>query len=136
MVKITICGKPVSWKAHQGSGNTSYNPRFFEKADYRILIVNQWGSLPLQGVVFVECAFTFRMPERWSKAKKQAMNGQYHLSRPDGSNCFKFIEDCLKGIVFVDDSQVMGKYDKRWGYVNRTECKINIEEANHAISEG
>lgn len=31
----------------------------------------------------------------------------HHIKKPDTSNCTKFLEDTLKGIVIEDDSQVV-----------------------------
>lgn len=39
--------------------------------------------------------FFMPMPKRWSKRKKLAMHGQFHLGKPDQSNLLKAFEDSL-----------------------------------------
>ncbi len=49
------------------------------------------------------------IPEGTSKVRRlQMLNGKiHHIKRPDASNLVKMYEDCLKGIIFDDDSQVV-----------------------------
>jgi len=71
------------------------------------------------------------MPKGTSKARRQQMlNGLlHHIKRPDCSNFIKFTEDCLKGIVIEDDSQVCEIIAKKiYGEIAKT--IIQVEELN------
>ncbi|CAB4161376.1 Rus Holliday junction resolvase [uncultured Caudovirales phage] len=58
-----------------------------------------------------EVNFFIKMPESWSKRKKEKMNGKPHQSKPDKNNLTKALEDCLLG----DDSGVWHTIEtKRW----------------------
>ena len=109
MHTIIIEGDPVPWKAHQGYGRNSYNPRYKEKQFYQWQIRSQWNRKePIKGPVRVHLSFYFVPPKSTSGIRKrQMLNGVlHHIKRPDTSNYVKFVEDCLKTIIFEDDSQV------------------------------
>jgi len=38
--------------------------------------------------------------------RKKFLDGQPHVLRPDGDNLEKFLNDCMSGVVFKDDSQI------------------------------
>lgn len=60
--------------------------------------------------------------------RKQMLNGiLHHIVRPDTSNLTKFLEDCLKTIVFEDDSQVV-EIIARKIYGETPKTVISIEE--------
>ncbi len=43
------------------------------------------------------CArFYFKMPDSWSKEKKEEMRGKAHQNKPDIDNCIKSIQDILR----------------------------------------
>ena len=49
------------------------------------------------------------IPKSASKKKQGAMkSGEIrHTKKPDLDNCIKFVKDCLNGIAWKDDSQVV-----------------------------
>ena len=56
--------------------------------------------------------FTIKMPDSWSKKKKEEMFDKPHQQKPDNSNLLKSIEDML----LVDDSKVWFCIPyKKWG---------------------
>jgi len=60
--------------------------------------------------LLVKLEFHMPIPKSWSKAKKlHATSGKLrHVSKPDVDNLAKAVLDALKGLVFVDDSQITG----------------------------
>jgi len=56
--------------------------------------------------------FILPMPESWSKKKRQEMDGQPHLSKPDADNLIKALGDAL----YADDSGLWHyAVTKLWG---------------------
>jgi Holliday junction resolvase RusA-like endonuclease len=116
MLTITNDGQPVPWSAHKGYGRKSFNPRFKEKQFYQWQIRSQFNrENPIRGPVSLHISFYLPIPKATSSIrKKQMLNGMlHHIKRPDTSNLTKFLEDCLKTIVFEDDSQVCEIFAKK-----------------------
>jgi len=56
---------------------------------------------PVDGAVTLHLDFDLPRPK--SLPKKVL----YHIKKPDCSNCCKAIEDAMKGVLYVDDSQIV-----------------------------
>lgn len=55
--------------------------------------------------------FYFPMPVRWPKKKKALMHGQFHMQRPDESNCLKAFEDALSvKDEYISQMSGLGKF--------------------------
>lgn len=129
MILIELSGVPVPWKAHAGYGKKSFNPRFIERETFQWQIKSQYNQLkPLGGPVRTNYTFHMPIPESTSKVRRlQMLNGRmHHIKRPDCTNLLKFYEDCLKGIVFEDDSQVV-EINVRKIYDERPRVTIKVE---------
>jgi Holliday junction resolvase RusA-like endonuclease len=130
MYEFKIDGSPVPWKAHGGYGRKSFNRNYEEKLYYQVEIKKQYHhDLPI--TVAVKFDYTFYMPIPKATSNKQRgkiLEGRVrHIKRPDVTNCVKFIEDCFKGIVINDDSQVIEiNARKVYGEDPRTIVKIDI----------
>lgn len=102
-------GIPVPWKAHAGYGRRSFNPLYKERdyVQWQVKSQNNKEDI-ISGPVSVRCVFHMPIPKATSKVKRREMlnNNLHHIKRPDLTNLYKFLEDCLKGIIFEDDSQV------------------------------
>jgi len=64
----------------------------------------------------------YQMPKSWSDKKKSLYDGTYKVSRPDADNVAKFYLDCMNGILYKDDAQVVSlhcekRYTSKDGYV-------------------
>lgn len=110
MILLQIDGPPVPWAAHQGYGRRAYNPKQKEReyAQWQIkAYFNQQN--PIAGPVRLICEYHLPIPTSTRKAiRTQMLNGMvYHIKKPDVDNLNKFLCDCLKTIVFEDDSQVI-----------------------------
>lgn len=137
IVRIDIPGEPVTWSAHAGFGRRSFNPRFKEKEYFQWEIKKQYKGKPISGPVCIIYTFAFPIPKSYAK-KRQAriMNGdEYCLLRKDVTNLIKFTEDCLKGIVIVDDSQVVHMQAKKI-YSHAPETQITIIPCEETWTNG
>lgn len=129
MILIEIDGIPVPWKAHAGYGKKAFNPRYKEREYYQWQIRAQYNQLnPLSGPVRVHYSYFMPIPIGTSKIRKlQMLNGLMHpIKRPDVDNFDKFLSDCLNGIIFDDDSQIVDKYSRKI-YAERPKTLITIE---------
>lgn len=110
MISFEVEGIPTPWAAHKGYGRKAYNPRYSEKQQ-AIRQIRRYHNqeAPITGPVRLYLEFHLPIPKGTSKdKKKQMLNNQIHpIKKPDVTNLQKFIEDCLKGLVIVDDSQVV-----------------------------
>lgn len=107
-IEIIIEGTPTPWAAHQGYGKRSYNPRSKQKAHAISQIRNQFSGFPLEGAVSIEVKFFLPIPKAYTKKKRHLieLGVESHIKKPDVDNMLKFLGDCLKTIVFLDDAQV------------------------------
>lgn len=116
MIGLTINHVPVPWSAHQGYGKRSYNPKAKEREYYQWQIKSQYKKKELLSCPVSIC-FTFYMPipKGTSKVRyKEMLEGKlHHTKRPDIDNLNKFLCDCLKTIVFEDDSQIVHLISKK-----------------------
>lgn len=107
---IQIDGVPVPWRAHAGYGRRAYNPRANEKEFYQYHIKQQYEhDLPITEGVSVLAHYFLPIPKATSQKNRiKMLDGKVnHLKRPDVDNLNKFLNDCLKGIVFKDDAQIV-----------------------------
>jgi len=80
------------------------------------------GYVPIAGPITLECEFRFAIPK--SKAKS-VRPGDPHVSKVDRGNLLKLLEDALKGVIYVDDSQIVGgDVRKCWGERNETWVRV------------
>lgn len=107
-ITIKIDGIPIPWKAHAGFGKRSFNPRFKEKQYVQFHVQDQYKGIQHPGAVIISYCFNMPIPKSSKVNTQKMIEGKIpHLKRPDCTNMQKFYEDCMKGIVFVDDSQVV-----------------------------
>ena len=122
---LEIPGKPIPYSAHRDAApqvytiyskagvsrktfSRKYNPRHKEKLEIQKTLKSQYLHALFDGPLIVRYLFRFPMPHNWVAVQKEkARQGLLHHTRkPDVSNLVKFYEDCMKGIVFTDDSLV------------------------------
>lgn len=107
---IKFKGKPIPKQRprHCKSGYL-YDPQNYLKTDIRVQLKDQFQQDPIEGRVFLSAYFFFEPPKSLSKKKREQLIESPHIIRPDTTNLVKFYEDCMNGIVFKDDSQIMLK---------------------------
>lgn len=121
-MRYIIPGEPVAWSSHRGYGKKSFSPHYKEKEAAQWNLRRQHGDLPLIKTA-IQVDFLFEMPIPKSMPKKlqkliDTGAKVFHTCRKDRSNCIKFAEDCLTGVVISDDNIICcGKAEK---YYSRT----------------
>ena len=95
------------------TGESKAHPIVAFKNAVRAAAKSAYGGDPLSGPVLVAVEFVFPRPQGmvW---KKRPMPRVRHIKRPDRDNCEKALLDAMKGLVFVDDSQVCGGEVTKW----------------------
>ena len=134
---LTIPGDPIAKKrprfARRGKFVTTYNCQETEEGKFMTIVAAQLAGkepIPAEQAIKLTCRFHMPIPAGWSK-KKRLMNasiGIRHVKRPDLDNLIKFVKDCLNGVAYHDDSQVVfltaGKK-----YSDNPHTEIIIQEA-------
>jgi Holliday junction resolvase RusA-like endonuclease len=133
-IRITVPGEPVPWKAakivRRGKFAQGVSPDAMKdaQADVRFQAMRAMeGRELLQGQVtlYVGVYRTKGMPK--SKVKRaQAEAGTLRpTTRPDLDNMVKLVSDSLNGIVYRDDSQIVGlTAAKMWSETPRVEIQV------------
>ena len=109
---LVIPGPPIAKArprfARRGKFVTTYNPQESEEGKWITIAMSQIEG-PVEGPIYLECMFLMPIPKSASKKKQEAMDaGELkHVKRPDLDNLTKFCKDCLNGIAWKDDSQVV-----------------------------
>lgn len=84
--------------------------KYFNFKNLLTLQANQMGYVLGK---WIEAVYLVPMPDKWSKKKKELMNGMPCESKPDTDNITKAIKDTLK----KEDSDVwFEKAQKHWAY--------------------
>jgi hypothetical protein len=90
----------------------------------------QLGDFKLGNCFYVQ--FQIKMPDSWSKKKKEKMLGKPHQNKPDNSNLVKSLED----MILEDDSCVWFTIsNKVWGNETRVIVKNIDDEKLKKIQE-
>ena len=106
MTNVFIEVRPMPAPRPRVTRNGTYNKK--EYTQYKELIRLAYVSVnkghPIESPMFMKIEFFFKIPNSWSKRKKEA--AKWHTSRPDTDNLVKSIKDALNGVAYKDDSQV------------------------------
>src|SRR4030042_4359325 len=112
-IHLIIPGAPIAKKRprffRRGSFVGTYNAQETEEGRFLWEVKTQNTSQPKEGAVKLTMRFYFAPPKTTSKKRWKLMldNIIKHIKKPDGSNLQKFLEDCLNGISWRDDSQIV-----------------------------
>lgn len=135
---LTIPGEPVA----QGRPRFStingvlraYDPlKSREYKEYvKLLAMQQRGrKQPMEGPLSLSVRAYMGVPASWTKKKRlDALEGRLpHIVKPDLENICKGVTDALKGIVFIDDSQIVEHHQPfgKW-YSDKPRVEIEIKE--------
>lgn len=93
-----------------------------------------WGRAASDKPFRVDSVFIFARPKA-KTFKSRANPPLWHMSKPDRDNLDKSVLDCLTGIVWVDDSQVVaGSLEKRTGVPDeQSGLMLTIEELESEV---
>ena len=135
---ITVLGPPQAQKRHRHfamhKGVTpitrTYDPSSADKKDFLSLIRKHAPETPINGPVCMEVQAFFDRPKSHFGTGKNSNRlkdnaPDWHTSKPDGDNVFKFVSDSMKGIYYRDDCQIVsGTIEKHYSISPRVEIRI------------
>lgn len=123
-IAFTIPGKPIAQKrprfARIGNNVRTYSDQHTEAGKFLLQCLKHMPEKPIQGAIRLDCMFVFQRPKsHFGSGKNSAVlksSAPVHkTSKPDCTNLSKFVEDCLNGHAWVDDSQiVVSMAEKYW----------------------
>ncbi len=112
---ITVYGKPIA-KARprfyrRGKFVGTYNTQETEEGRFLLMASGQVDQV-IEGPVSVSCTFFLPRPRGHYGTGKNAgvlktSAPQHHTGKPDVDNMVKFVLDCLNGVAWKDDGQVV-----------------------------
>lgn len=128
MITVVIPGVMQAKERPRFGNGRAYTADRTRAAENAIAVhaLAQVGQPRLTGALGLRMVFTRAIPPSWSaKRKALALSGGVRpTSRPDLDNCEKMI-DALKGILWVDDAQIVEKITaKFYGLNPRTEMTV------------
>ena len=131
-MKYIVPGKPVAQKRHRHTKKGFvYDPSSKEKKDF----IAKLKSLPkkvFKGDISLQVYFYLPYPKKYYRTGKykgilKDKVPHYCKTRPDIDNYIKFVMDCLNGLVYKDDSQVVDIYSNKL-YATNPQTIIIIKE--------
>lgn len=86
----------------------------------------------LRGPIYLRVVFWMLRPKSHYNSKGQLKAGapQWHTKKPDATKLLRCLEDCLKGIVWIDDSEVAEQCVKKPYCSENPGAAVIIEEMN------
>ena len=113
LIRITVPGKPIAKKrprfARRGKFVMTYNDQETEEGRFLWDVKRQFTGETVKEAIGVYLKFFMPIPKSASKKQIVMMIGGdvAHTKKPDIDNLIKFTLDCLNGVVFEDDSQIV-----------------------------
>lgn len=104
-----------------------FNTQKKEMAEVQEQLKSQYLHVPLDQPLIVDYIFHIPISKSWKTWQKhQALNGKLmHMQRPDVTNYVKFYEDCMTGIIYIDDCIIqVGTALKKWSQQGKTQIFI------------
>ena len=128
---LTINQLPVPQARPRVTQWGTYDPKYKEKKKYKAEINKKWLYLPCTEGLELNVVIVLPIPRSYGRRKICAIeeNDYIHVIKPDASNFLKFIEDCMTGIVYKDDSQIYYlQARKKYGENPRLDIDIETKE--------
>ena len=115
MITIDIPEDPTPWSAPRLSPYGAYDIKAGKKSLTRAFIQSDYQDDLIPGYVAVSIDLFYPVPKRATKGTRADMiEGKIFPTKSDCTNCQKYYEDCLKGIVFEDDRNVIAIVTHKW----------------------
>jgi len=127
---FSVPGRPVPWSRAQRNGGqyfTAPKARAAMKALAWAAKAEMKGAPPATGPLKITVGFMYEIPNSWDRFKRnEALGGGIKpTGRPDIDNLGKLVLDALKGVVFVDDAQLVSlRAGKHYGPSSITVVEI------------
>ena len=112
-MQIVIQGKPIAKKrprfVRRGKFVGTYNAQETEEGRWILEAKSQVSQCYMEGPVIANMEFIMPMPKSLRKRDVALVEAgrYYHTKKPDLDNMVKFVKDCLNGLAWRDDSQVV-----------------------------
>lgn len=115
MLTLDLYGIPIPWKRPRARGKIFFDAQAKEKEHIKWQIRSQFRNNPLLLPIKMDMTFFMPIPKYTSGIRKKEMiaGNLHHIKRPDIDNLQKFFLDCMNGLVFQDDSQVVEIHAKK-----------------------
>ena len=132
MIKFTVFGEPVAQARPRVTRYGAYDLPKCKTYKEQVALtakVAMRGLLPSQGPIACHIHVYRGIPKSWGRAKREAAQSGKLLptSRPDADNYLKGIMDGLKGVAWLDDSQVVRVVCEK-AYSEQPRAVIEIRE--------
>jgi len=139
---IVVKGKPIA-KARPrfcrvGKGVRTYDCQTTESGEFKLQVMDQYRDHDLlTGPIDLDVCFYLPRPKGHygtgrNAGTVKASAPQFPAVKPDADNYLKFVKDCLNGLVWKDDGQVV-KVTAEKRYTTRTpRTVIHIKELSLA----
>ena len=134
--KTVVLGDPVAQGrprfSRQGGFVKAYDPT--KSRDYkqyiRLVASEDAPEAPVTGAVLLSVRIYRPIPKSMPRYKREAaLAGKLRpTTRPDVSNVLKGVEDALKGLWYVDDSQIVGYGELGKWYSERPRIEVTMAE--------
>lgn len=131
MISLIIPGKPIAQQRPRMCRNGHvFNPQSKQKEVVGRMIAHQIREIgvlrPILGSISVNMYIHTAIPLSWPKKRRNEAEGNFNPKRPDCDNYIKFFLDCMNGIVYEDDSQVVRIFCEKKYYI-KPMTKIDID---------
>ena len=119
--EFVIHGPPAQWTVYikdKGPPSPGFKRMKVWQAEIQAIFQQEWSREPLEGPIELDTEFYRPRGKTCPTHQERAIGrwlDKHILSRPDLTNYRKACEDACNGILFYDDSQVVGgKMKKRY----------------------
>lgn len=119
MIELDLYGDPIPQKRpkffRRGDHVGCYDDQIKLKQGFQWQMKSLYRGDPLECPLSLQITFFMPIPKSTSKVKKKQMiNGVIaHIKRPDLDNLQKFLFDCMNGLIFKDDSQIVAIHARK-----------------------
>lgn len=115
VILFTVPGDPVAQgrprfvRMKYTNGVRAYDPEKSVTQKEAVALIAKAHGMMAEGPLRIEMTFYRKIPQSWSKKKKQqAESGEIlPVTRPDVDNYIKLVLDALNGVSFKDDSAIV-----------------------------
>lgn len=112
MIQFLVNIRPKPQQRHRSRGKYFYDPSVQDKKTFITLIKRQIPKKPLLYPFDMHITFCYKRPKNQyrTKNKKLILKDDvpyYKSNKPDIDNLIKFYMDCMNGLVYKDDAQVV-----------------------------
>jgi len=127
-IKIIIPGPPTPRHRPRFSRRGTYSDQARKKTRFQFYAIMQVGRILLLGPLSVKYSFFMPRPKSHSRAGKLRPSApKHHTKTPYIDDLREFAADCLKGIAYKDDSQIV-KSQSLKQYSNEPRTEIEVRE--------